>query len=101
MKALLLAVFVFLAGSHSSTFCRSKSYCPYCTATKSLLRAEGVDVVVHELDRMKDGSSIQQELAQMTGQRTVPNVFINGQHLGGNDDTQRAKKTGELAKLLA
>ena len=33
--------------------------------------------------------------------RTVPNVFINGKHLGGNDDTQKAARSGKLKKLLA
>jgi glutaredoxin len=37
----------------------------------------------------------------MTGQRTVPNVWVNNTFIGGNDDTQRKNKNGELAKLLA
>jgi glutaredoxin 3 len=36
----------------------------------------------------------------LSGQRTVPNVFVRGRHLGGNDDTHRAHRTGQLAKLL-
>ena len=32
----------------------------------------------------------------MSGQRTVPNVYINGKHLGGNDDTQAAASNGKL-----
>jgi glutaredoxin 3 len=55
---------------------------------------------VHELDQVKNGDAIQQELARMTGQRTVPNVFVNGKHLGGNDDTQGAYSSGKLAKML-
>jgi glutaredoxin 3 len=62
----------------------SKSYCPYCTDTKNLFSRLNVPVKVHELDRMPDGSAIQSALLGMTGQRTVPNVFINGKHLGGN-----------------
>lgn len=51
-----------------------------------------------ELIITEDGSAIQDALEQITGQRSVPNVFINHKHIGGNSDLQ-AKK-GELAQLL-
>eukprot|EP00590_Aulacoseira_subarctica_P004760 CAMPEP_0172425384 /NCGR_PEP_ID=MMETSP1064-20121228/31736_1 /TAXON_ID=202472 /ORGANISM="Aulacoseira subarctica , Strain CCAP 1002/5" /LENGTH=51 /DNA_ID=CAMNT_0013168197 /DNA_START=249 /DNA_END=404 /DNA_ORIENTATION=+ len=50
---------------------------------------------------MNNGSDIQAALAELTGQRTVPNVFIKGKHLGGNDKTQAASKSGELKKMLS
>ena len=50
-----------------------------------------------ELDQMPDGGSI---LAHMTGQRTVRNVFVNGKHLGGNDDTQASCRSGALSQML-
>mmetsp|Transcript_11617 Transcript_11617/g.17057 ORF Transcript_11617/g.17057 Transcript_11617/m.17057 type:complete len:114 (-) Transcript_11617:111-452(-) len=80
----------------------SKSYCGYCTQTKQTFQSKGITsgVTVHELDRIENGSGIQQELAKMTNQRTVPNVFVKGQHIGGNDNTQRAFSTGEIEKLL-
>jgi glutaredoxin 3 len=79
----------------------SKSYCPYCLATKKLFKDLGVkDVKVIELDKRGDGDAIQSELLKMTGQRTVPNTFINGQHLGGNDKAQAAAKSGDLQKKL-
>jgi glutaredoxin 3 len=78
----------------------SKSYCPYCLATKKLFKDLGVDAKVIELDKRSDGDAIQSELLKMTGQRTVPNTFINGQHLGGNDKAQAAAKSGELQKKL-
>lgn len=62
---------------------------------------KNVQVVSHELDQMGNGSAIQNQLASMTGQRSVPNVFVNNQHVGGNDDTQAASRNGSLAKLLA
>lgn len=49
---------------------------------------------------MSEGGSIQNALAQMTGQRTVPNVFVNGKHLGGNDDTQASFRSGALAQMV-
>ncbi|KAJ3517402.1 hypothetical protein NLJ89_g528 [Agrocybe chaxingu] len=80
----------------------SKSYCPYCKKVKSLFEKEFPDVTptVLELDERDDGSTIQEYLHQKTGQRTVPNVFINEQHIGGNDDTQAAFKAGKLAGLI-
>jgi glutaredoxin 3 len=56
--------------------------------------------MVVELDERADGDAIQQELARMTGQRSVPNVFVQQQHIGGNDDTQAAARTGTLQELL-
>ena len=45
-----------------------------------------------------DGSAIQGALEEMTGQRTVPNIFISQKHIGGNSDLQRCK--GDLPELL-
>ncbi|KAK6836201.1 Glutaredoxin [Apiospora arundinis] len=52
-----------------------------------------------ELDNEEDGSAIQDALEKMTGQRTVPNVFIGQKHIGGNSDLQAKKK--ELKTLLS
>lgn len=76
----------------------SKSYCPYCSATKSLLRSYDANVYTIELDQESNGSAIQDALHELTGQKTVPNIFINRKHIGGNSDLQ-AKK-GELPTLL-
>jgi glutaredoxin 3 len=82
----------------------SKSYCPYCSQTKNLFRRAPQfadrDVVVHELDQRSDGDLVQRELTALTGQRTVPNVFVGGRHVGGNDDTHVAHRTGQLSKLV-
>lgn len=48
-----------------------------------------------------NGAAIQDYLQQLSGQRTVPNIFIKGQHLGGCDDLFAAKSSGKLEKLLA
>ena len=79
----------------------SKSFCPYCMQTKKLFSDLGVSPTVLELDIHGDGFEMQSALQSLTGQRTVPNVFINGTHVGGNDDTQRAVQSGELDKLLS
>lgn len=52
-----------------------------------------------ELDQVNDGSEIQDALEEITGQRTVPNIFIGKKHIGGNSDLQGKK--GELKELLA
>ncbi|EKX50447.1 hypothetical protein GUITHDRAFT_92918 [Guillardia theta CCMP2712] len=78
----------------------SKSYCPYCKNAKSVFEKMGVEYHADELDQMSNGAEIQAELAKLTGQRTVPNIFIDGKHLGGNDDCVRAKESGKLATLL-
>ncbi|KAF1834403.1 glutaredoxin, partial [Decorospora gaudefroyi] len=76
----------------------SKSYCPYCRQTKQLLSDSGAKFYAIELDQVDDGSAIQSALGEMTGQTTVPNIFIAQKHLGGNSDLQ-AKK-GQLNGLL-
>ncbi|KAI1283496.1 putative glutaredoxin [Xylaria sp. FL0933] len=76
----------------------SKSYCPYCQASKKLLDSEGAKYYAIELDQVDDGAAIQAALANITGQSTVPNIFIGQKHIGGNSDLQ-AKK-GELKSLL-
>ncbi|MCJ1284153.1 hypothetical protein MMC26_003484 [Xylographa opegraphella] len=76
----------------------SKSYCPYCKATKALLSQLGAKFYTIELDQVDDGAAIQDALEEMTHQRSVPNIFIKKQHIGGNSDLQ-AKKS-ELPGLL-
>ena len=79
----------------------SKTFCPFCRKTKKVFDAmEGVDVKYIELNEMDDGNEIQDSLLELSGQRTVPNVFIKGKHIGGNDDTQRAKREGTLEEML-
>merc|ERR1712227_479117 len=59
----------------------SKSYCPYCSKTKSLFgqsEFKDIDVATYELDQRGDGAAIQQTLLSMSGQRTVPSVWVGG-----------------------
>ncbi|KAI9703700.1 MAG: hypothetical protein M1836_007470 [Candelina mexicana] len=104
----------------------SKSYCPYCRASKQLLSENGAKYFLIELDQVAtlfpppsplplppqnlhvpilnpspppdDGAALQDALQDITGQRSVPNIFIAQQHIGGNSDLQ-AKKA-ELPQLL-
>ncbi|KAK4937883.1 Glutaredoxin [Elasticomyces elasticus] len=76
----------------------SKSYCPYCRATKSLLNEKHAKYFLLELDEVDDGAAIQDALEEITGQRSVPNIFIGHKHIGGNSDLQ--SKKGQLDGLL-
>ncbi|OQD75261.1 hypothetical protein PENDEC_c008G05917 [Penicillium decumbens] len=76
----------------------SKSYCPYCNASKKLLNELGANFTALELDEIDDGSAIQDALQEITNQRSVPNIFINKQHIGGNSDLQAHKS--QLPALL-
>mmetsp|Transcript_32781 Transcript_32781/g.48099 ORF Transcript_32781/g.48099 Transcript_32781/m.48099 type:complete len:133 (-) Transcript_32781:189-587(-) len=96
--------FVSQSIQENSVIVFSKSYCPYCKRTKSLLsqHATDTDVKFVELDLQNenDGALIQSQLLSVTGQRTVPNVFIHGRHIGGNSDLQELQKSGALLEVL-
>ncbi|GAQ81896.1 hypothetical protein KFL_000940060 [Klebsormidium nitens] len=81
----------------------SKSYCPYCARAKQAFKALGPDAepAVVELDGREDGYAIQDALGELVGRRSVPQVFIDGFHIGGSDDTVDAYQSGKLAKLVA
>ncbi|KAK3574860.1 hypothetical protein QTP86_018324 [Hemibagrus guttatus] len=78
----------------------SKSYCPYCKKVKELFKELNVAFEAMELDLIENGSSYQSVLMEMTGQKTVPNVFVNKTHVGGCDKTIQAHKDGHLQQLL-
>jgi demethylmenaquinone methyltransferase / 2-methoxy-6-polyprenyl-1,4-benzoquinol methylase len=83
----------------------SKSYCPYCKAATNLfssniMEANPDKLKIHQLDQLPNGQDIQDTLLDMTGQRTVPNIFIKGQHFGGNDAAQKAFQEGTLQAML-
>ena len=86
---------------HHQVVVFSKSYCPFCQRTKDLFWDKNIAFQLHELDQMDNGSDFQDALLDMSGQKTVPNVYINGQHIGGNDAVQAANKSGQLDELLA
>ena len=65
----------------------SKTYCPFCKRVKALFSQIGVleKAKVVELDTRDDAFEIQTEMAKRTGgKRSVPQVFINGEHIGGS-----------------
>ncbi|KAK9164274.1 hypothetical protein Syun_005176 [Stephania yunnanensis] len=78
----------------------SKSYCPYSLRAKHLFAELNEKPFVVELDLRDDGSQIQNVLLDLVGKSTVPQVFVNGRHVGGSDDTRIALLNGQLQKLL-
>ncbi|KAI0488307.1 hypothetical protein KFK09_028135 [Dendrobium nobile] len=78
----------------------SKSYCPYCKRVKRIFSELNEKPFVVELDLRDDGSEIQNVLLNLVGRQTVPQVFVNGKHIGGSDDTMKALSNGLLHKLL-
>ena len=79
----------------------SKTFCPYCVKAKAALTQLSPLFSVMELDVVKDGPEIQAALLEMTGQKTVPSIFVNGQHVGGCDATLALIASGEFQKMLA
>ncbi|KAF5210007.1 putative prefoldin subunit [Clavispora lusitaniae] len=77
-------------------FIASKSYCPYCTKTKNTVASITKEAYILELDNEEDGAEIQDALFEITGQRTVPNIFIGGEHIGGNSDLQALQSQDKL-----
>uniref|UniRef100_A0A8C9WHA2 Glutaredoxin-2, mitochondrial n=1 Tax=Scleropages formosus TaxID=113540 RepID=A0A8C9WHA2_SCLFO len=74
----------------------SKTTCPYCKMAKNVFNEIGAKYKVIELDQHRDGRMLQEALAQMTGARTVPRVFVNGNCIGGGSDTKELHNQGKL-----
>jgi len=78
----------------------SKTTCPFCTKIKQLFDSLKIEYQVLELDQISDGPAVQAALAEKSGQRTVPNTFINGKHIGGCDDTLKLQAENKLLALV-
>ncbi|KAK3224242.1 hypothetical protein Dsin_011267 [Dipteronia sinensis] len=78
----------------------SKSYCPYCLRAKHIFAELHEKPFVVELDLRDDGAQIMYVLLDLVGRRTVPQIFVNGKHVGGSDDLKAAVSSGDLQKLL-
>jgi glutaredoxin 3 len=75
----------------------SKSTCPHCVAAKELLTSK-YDLEVVEIDVLgPETDAVLQQMRTFSGGRnTVPQVFFNSKHLGGNDDVQSLDTSGAL-----
>jgi len=75
----------------------TKQWCPFCAKTKALLRSKGLEW--SELDVTRD-EALQAEMVERSGRRSVPEVFLGGELVGGYDDLARLNATGELDRRL-
>jgi alkyl hydroperoxide reductase subunit F len=75
----------------------TKQWCPYCSKAKALLRAKGLEW--RELDVTFD-ERLQREMVERSGRRSVPQIFLGGELVGGYDDLARLNATGELDRRL-
>jgi glutaredoxin 3 len=72
--------------------------CAYCVAAKNLLKAKGLDYEEFRIDQ--DPVRLQEMLQRSASRRTVPQIFINGEHVGGFEDLAAAERSGKLAQLI-
>ncbi len=77
----------------------SSPFCGYCARAKSLLSRKGVDYV--DYDVLADTARRTEMTARAGGRTTVPQIFIDGRHVGGCDDIHALDAAGRLAPLLA
>lgn len=77
----------------------TKAFCPYCSRALRLLDDKGVDV--EEFDISMGGPKRAEMLDRAGGRSTVPQIFINGRHIGGSDDLAALEREGKLDALLA
>jgi glutaredoxin 3 len=76
----------------------SKGYCPYCHAAKALLKRKGAAFT--EIDVTSDPEGQRAMARRANGYATVPQIFINGRHIGGSDDLHALDARGGLDPLL-
>lgn len=72
--------------------------CPYCVAAKNLLKSKGLEWSENFVD--SDPALRERMLERSQGRRSVPQIFVNGHHVGGYDELVAADRSGELAQLL-
>jgi glutaredoxin 3 len=73
-------------------------WCGYCARAKSLLEKKGA--AYQEMDVMEDAAK-RAEMRERSRRTTVPQIFINGQHIGGSDELAALEQAGKLDALLA
>ncbi|MDQ2076009.1 glutaredoxin 3 [Marinimicrobium sp. ABcell2] len=73
-------------------------YCPFCVNAKALLKRKGITEIT---EISVDGSSAKrEEMTRLTGNRTVPQIYIGDTHVGGFTELYHLEKTGQLDRLL-
>jgi glutaredoxin 3 len=73
-------------------------WCPFCVRAKALLNHKGISF--EEIDVSGD-DALRTKMVEESGRQTVPQIFINGQPIGGFEDLASLDREGELDRLLA
>ena len=84
------------SASHVIVF--SSPFCGYCAAAKRLLMNKGADFI--EINILTNPER-RQEMIELSGRRSVPQIFVGGQHIGGYTELSALDASGELDALLA
>ena len=71
-----------------------KLMCPYCTLAKEFFHKHEIQYVEYLVDQ--NSEKLEEMLSKSNGRRTVPQIFINGKHIGGYDDLMEFSKNGRL-----
>ncbi len=77
----------------------TQPWCPYCSRAKNLLDSKGV--AYREIDAPPGSPERAEATERADGRTSVPQIFINGLHIGGSDDLSALERSGELDQLLA
>ena len=77
----------------------AKTFCPYCIRAQHLLDKKGVAYDVYPIGF--DGAKREEMIRRAGGRTTVPQIFIDGRHIGGCDDLMALERAGRLDELLA
>ncbi len=72
--------------------------CPYCIRAKQVLKAKGVEQI--EEIRIDVDPAARVQMMEITGRRSVPQIFVGDTHVGGCDDLMALDAKGELLPLL-
>ena len=77
----------------------TKATCPFCIRAKRLLDMKNIEYVEYEISR--DEEKRAEMIERSSGGRTVPQIFIDDEHIGGCDDMFALERSGELDEKLA
>nr|WP_231243083.1 glutaredoxin 3 [Ehrlichia canis] len=72
----------------------TKDPCPYCTKAKALFNKK--NILFKEIDVTNNSTLLEEMIQKSNGMRTLPQIFINDQHIGGCDDLYRLYESGKL-----
>lgn len=76
----------------------TSAFCGYCSAAKNILQRKGAGFSEIRIDQT---AGARDEMMELSGRRTVPQIFIDDQHVGGHDDLLALDRSGELEPMLS